>query len=515
MSQNELNSKEKVNVIPAKRVYDGVEPVYQPTRGSSHLVKALLLILALVVLLAGGGLLIIYLSENPVDVTEVTSERVISESKTDKETIQASKSTVSTEPLKTTNVEELALEKKAAEKKMTDFLIAKKALDTFGGKEWGGNLYVKMTQATQEADALFMNKDYVSASRKYVEALSIVNRLTLQSNDALDRLLEEGRQAMSEGNGKRAVHKFNVALMIDPGNELARLSLDRARKIESVTRLIESGMRNENQGNLPFALTDYREALELDPQSETARIAFNRVKGLIAQDEFQQLMSSGFTALHNKAHEAARVAFLKAKSFKPNSSEVRDALAQVDQAIRLARIETLREKALAAEKLEEWDLALEAYLSVLKIDNAIQFAIQGKAESLERIRIDKNLEFYLEKPAVLESDRHLDNAVLLLEEGLKIEPKGPRMTEQIEKLDRLVKIAKTPVRITLESDNLTEVAVYKVGRLGKFQTRNLDLRPGTYTVVGTRDGYKDVRLTMVVKAGGKNLRVALKCEERI
>jgi hypothetical protein len=76
-------------------------------------------------------------------------------------------------------------------------------------------------------------------------------------------------------------------------------------------------------------------------------------------------------------------------------------------------------------------------------------------------------------------------------------------------------MAKTPVKVTLESDNHTEVAVYKVGRLGRFTSRDLDLRPGTYTVVGTRNGYKDVRQQVVVKPGQSVVRVTVICKERI
>jgi tetratricopeptide (TPR) repeat protein len=398
---------------------------------------------------------------------------------------------------------------------MTDFLRAKKALDGRGGAEWGGDLYAKLLQLNQEADGLFMNKAYGSASQKYSEALSIVNRLAGQVGEALRRVLEEGSLAMAEGDGKQAVNKFNVALMIDPGNEFAARSLERAKNIEAVMRLIESGRGHEQRNDLALALTDYREALRLDPQSKRALTAFNRVKAVIAHDKFQQLMSSGFSALHNEDYEAARIAFFKARSFKPNSTEVQDALAQVDQAIRLVRIETLRGKAFAAEKMEDWDEALGSYQAALEIDNSIQFAVRGKEHAQDRVRIEKHMEFYLEKPSVLESDPHLANALLLWREASKIEQKGPRLAGQLEKLDRLVKIAKTPLRVILESDNLTEVAVYKVGRMGRFYTRDLNLRPGTYTVVGTRDGYKDVRQKMVVKAGEEVLRIILKCEERI
>ena len=480
-----------------------------------YIPKALSLILALVVLLVGGGLFLHYLSKNAVHVASVYDESATPEHGRESITVEGPKVEAKPETVETADPAQLALEKKEAEEKMTAFLSAKNDLDEKGGAEWGGELYARLLQVSQEADAFFMNKDYVSGSNKYGEALGAVNELAGQSEDALRTILDEGRLALAQGDVERAKHKFSVALMIDPGNEFAYGSLQRAKKIEAVMRAMASGKRHEQKGSLAFALADYQKAVGLDPQSKEARTALKRVKGMIAHEQFQQLMSSGFSALHNENYQMARGAFLKAKSFKPNSSEVQDALAQVDQAIRLAQIETLQEKALAAEKAEDWELALESYVAVLKIDNTIQFATQGKARSLERIRIAKHMDFYLEKPGVLESDHHLENAVLLLKAVSKIEPKGPRLTAQTEKLDQRVKMAKTPVRITLESDNFTEVAVYKVGRLGKFHTRDLNLRPGTYTVVGIRNGYRDVRQKIVVKAGEENLRVTVKCEERI
>jgi tetratricopeptide (TPR) repeat protein len=372
-----------------------------------------------------------------------------------------------------------------------------------------------MALSGQEADALFINQEYASASDKYDEALTRAKAVASKSGAAFGRLVEEGRVAMNEGDGKRAQRKFSLALMIDPTNENARRNLERAKKVETVIQLIDSAKRHEKSNNLPFALADYQEALKLDSKSDQARKGFERVKGLIAEEQFKQLMSKGFTALNENEYKVARTAFLKAKSFKPNSHEVQDALAQVDQAIRLARIETLRKKALAAEQAEDWKKALESYLAVIEIDPAIQFAVEGKVLAQERVTLDKRISFYLGKPNALESDRHLQNAILLLQEVNKIEPKGPRLTSKTERLDQLVIMAKKPVRVTLESDNLTEVAVYKVGRLGRFASRDLDLRPGTYTVVGKRDGYKDVRRQIAIRPGQKAVRVTVICREKI
>ena len=515
MSTEESNSREKVDVVLPERVYGRVEHAPPTPRGASHLAKTLLLIAALVLLLAGGGLLLYYLSQNPVQTAGIDKGQPTFYTETEDKTVEVPKADRPPAPQSANDPSKSAREKEDAEEKMTDFLSAKKALEGRGGSEWGGDLYAEMNRLSQEADALFMKRAYASASTKYAEALSAVNRLDDQSNAALHRLLEEGRRALSEGHGEQAVTKFSVALMIDPGNESALDSLQRAKKIDTVMGLIKSGEHHEQQKNLSFALMDYREALALDPQSEKARTAFNRIKTMIAQDQFQELMSSGFLALNHEQYEDARTTFMKAQTFKPDSSEVKDALAKVDQAIRLGRIEALRKEALDAEKSEDWDRALETYLKALKIDGTLQFAIRGKEYSQEMARIEKTMDFYIKKPGMLESDQHLENAILALQEGAKIDPKGPRLTRQIETLDRLVKTAQTPLRITLVSDNLTEVAVYKVGRLGKFLTKELDLRPGTYTVVGTRNGYKDVRKRLVVKPGETDLHLTLVCEERI
>jgi tetratricopeptide (TPR) repeat protein len=226
-------------------------------------------------------------------------------------------------------------------------------------------------------------------------------------------------------------------------------------------------------------------------------------------------MSEGLTALHQNDYQLARKKLLKAKSFRPQSPEAIDALAQVDQAIRVARIQTYRRKAAAAEGTENWQQALDAYLQVLKIDANIQFAARGKERAQARILIDKRINFFLQQPAALESDRQLDNAIALIEEIEKIEPRGPRLEEGFERLVRIVDAARTPVKIMIESDTLTDVVVYKVGKLGRFESRELSLRPGTYTIVGMRDGYQDVRKKIIIKPGQKALRVTIICEAKI
>ena len=57
--------------------------------------------------------------------------------------------------------------------------------------------------------------------------------------------------------------------------------------------------------------------------------------------------------------------------------------------------------------------------------------------------------------------------------------------------------------------------MYKVARLGKFDQRELSLRPGTYTAVGTRNGYRDVRQTFTLSHDETITSVMIACTEPI
>jgi hypothetical protein len=86
---------------------------------------------------------------------------------------------------------------------------------------------------------------------------------------------------------------------------------------------------------------------------------------------------------------------------------------------------------------------------------------------------------------------------------------------QVAELDALISAAETPVRIALTSDNATEVTVYRVGSLGVFERKDLELLPGRYTVVGSRAGFRDVRREITLLPGSPPATVVIRCEEPI
>jgi tetratricopeptide (TPR) repeat protein len=413
------------------------------------------------------------------------------------------------------NPAQLQYEKTEAEQKLAEYLAAKGKLDQIAVFEWGGDTYLAMIDRARQADDRYKEKKYDPASELYSQASKLAIELTGRADAARQRLITEGNQALDNGDGGLARRNFSLALKITPADAAAQQGLKRAETIETVMQLMDSGRQHEANKAWSLARSDYKKALEIDSAFDPARRSLDRVNTLIKAEQFQQLLSDGLAAFHRSEYKLARSRLMKANSLKPGSREVTDALLQVDQAIRLSGIDKLHRTAQAAERAEDWQRALKSYQAVLDIDKNLQFAVRGRERSQEQIRLNRRILFFLTNPQALESDSQLNNAVLLLAEAKEISPQGPMLTTTIKKLEQLVDDARTPVKIAIESDNLTRVAVHRVGKLGRFSIHELDLRPGTYTVVGTRDGYQDVRQKIVVKPGQQSLRITVKCKVKI
>ena len=231
--------------------------------------------------------------------------------------------------------------------------------------------------------------------------------------------------------------------------------------------------------------------------------------------EYVEAMSMGLAALENRQWQVAQDAFARASRLRPDAPEVADGLARARAGQRRELVADSLRRARVFEQEEAWRDAEKMYSSVLAIDPESAPALGGRTRTQTRADLDEKLEFHLASPGRLSTDSVFDDATSSLEEALETVPSGPRLERQIWRLEALLKLASTPVAVVLESDASTEVLVYRVGRLGTFTRRELSLKPGTYTVVGSRSGYRDVRLQLVVVPGSRPETLVVRCTESL
>ena len=231
--------------------------------------------------------------------------------------------------------------------------------------------------------------------------------------------------------------------------------------------------------------------------------------------EFKEQMSNGLNALRQQSYAEARRAFQMALTTRPGSVEAREGLATAEQQLRLTAIEEHGKRAQSFVNEEQWAKAEAEFSSVLALDPTIRFAIEGQRQATERAELDKRLRYQIANPGRFSSRAVLGEARDLVDLAKEVQPEGPVLRQQTKQLEHLVQIASTTVQVQLVSDNVTDVVLYRVGPLGRFQQRHLELRPGSYTAVGSREGYRDVRQIFNVTAGGKMDPIIVRCEEKI
>lgn len=380
---------------------------------------------------------------------------------------------------------------------------------------WGSPELQQIEQALAAGDEHVAARAYVQAVERFTTVPPLLDTLEARAAEVLKAQLTAGAQALQEGRSADARMAYELATKLDPNNAAAAQGLQRAGTLDEVLRLLAQAQDLEKQGRPRDALETYRKALALDAQAPRATEAIARLEAQFANDAFATAMARGFSALAQGDHAAARSAFDAAAKIRPNAPEVAQALRQIEQEQRTGIIGTKLRAAQVLEEQEQWAEALKEYGAVLELDATVAAAKEGSARVAPRAKLNEQLELYLTQPERLFSQPVREAARQTLARAQAVRNPGPVLQRQIATLSEWLARADAPIAVSLQSDNQTEVTIYRVGSLGTFEQRSVELAPGTYTVVGTRPGYRDVRRQITVAPGAPLEPIVIRCEDRI
>jgi eukaryotic-like serine/threonine-protein kinase len=430
-----------------------------------------------------------------------------------------SPSAASTAPAATTrpeqSLEELAELKRRAEELRAPLLERVTQLEQTDAARWGTDGLAAAKARLMAGDASMDAREFAAAIEHFEAVASGLAALERQRTDVLKQLLAEAADAFDAGRSADATARFAAALRIDAANATARMGLARAKVLDEVLRETALGARAEQQGEAGNAAAAYQRALALDPAARTAREGLARLQARAAGDAFAAAMAEAQAAIARQDYAAARTALQRAGSLRPGAAEVAAGLQQVQLANETRQLAQVLERARAAEREERWSDAVAAYREALKTDSTLREAQEGVERSEPRAMLGAQLQAYIDRPERLFSPQGRDAARSALAQAASAGAAGPRLEGQVARVTDLLRQAETPVRVALASDNVTDVQVYRVGKLGLFERRDLELMPGRYTVVGTRQGYRDVRKEINLLPGAAPPTVMIRCEEPI
>ena len=398
---------------------------------------------------------------------------------------------------------------------MQDYLQLRAKLELEQVSRWGEPDWSQAATTAATGSRQMAQRQYPEATASYTQARQRLEQLAAGREGRLSAALAAAEQALASGATATATGQFQQALLIEPQHEAATRGLARAAVREEVLQAMASGEQAEASNDPAMALLAYQQAVSLDADFQPAIQAIKRLEDQLAATAFDVAMSEALMALDAGRLNDAGKALAKAEKLQPDAIAVSDARQRLAQARLQAQLSRLRRKAALQVAAENWQAAFDLFTRALTLDGSAGFAQDGKTQASQRLKLHAQFDHYLDKPERVYSPEPLANAGILLTSASAAPADEPLLARKIAALQTLVSQASTPIQVQLRSDGETEVAIYHVGKLGRFVQHQLQLLPGNYTVIGSRQGYRDVRKSMKVSPGSASVSQLIICEEQI
>ena len=402
-----------------------------------------------------------------------------------------------------------------AEQALQGFLRLQAQPDLDNADIWATDSWQEAVVTAARGDDEFGTGDFITALDSYKEATARLRTILDERDQTLQQSLESGWQFLEDNAVEAATAAFERVLAMDASHQQAGLGLERSVVREQILELLVTAKQAEISDSLPLAADAYTLALQLDPLYLPAQAGLDAVQTELQSRAFQESLGRALQGIEQGRFADAERALTKAAGIYPKDPAIGDARNRLVGARRQARLTALRGEAEQFETRENWLAANKNYARALKIDPQAAFARNGNQRSQKKIQLHKQLDHYLADVTRLYSDDPLNNARTLLA-AHKFPPESePLLAEKLQQLQSAVNLAVIPIDLLITSDSLTEVTIYRIGRLGIFAQKKLSLRPGTYTVKGSRQGYRDVLKTIDLQPGSSDQSLDIRTEEQI
>jgi tetratricopeptide (TPR) repeat protein len=391
-----------------------------------------------------------------------------------------------------------------------DKLVARAAAD------WGGDAFERARTGVDSADRRFADGEYDVALGELKRVVPDLAATEAAAAGVLRTALAAGNSALEQGTSAEAERQFALALKLQPDHPQAKRGLERARNLDEVRRLLADAARLEDEGKSGDAAAAYRKALALDRDSAVASQGLARLASAESNAAFGRRDVGG-----PGGARAARLQRRRRRRFSvPTVSVPAPPRRRTGwRRLRVRRATRASQRTWPrGSKLRARSAGRRRSRPTAGRSQSIATCSPGRTgvERTEpRAALEAQLNGFATRPERLFSTDVRAAARSTLGRARTIEPAGPVLRRQIETVNALVTAAEVPVAVALTSDNQTDVTIYRIGRIGLFEHKDMELLPGRYTIVGTRSGFRDVRRELMVLPGQMPPPVAIRCEEPI
>ena len=228
------------------------------------------------------------------------------------------------------------------------------------------------------------------------------------------------------------------------------------------------------------------------------------------QSTFNRLMTRIHQAIDQERWEEAEHLLNETLKLNPNSDAAQELVDLVATQLELRHQRELAGNFASAMQREEWIEATEIAVNMRTQDSALLEQIQRAKTLIESEQLADRLVANperLSRPSVQTEVSRLRNLIA------DVDP-GQRVGDKLARLNEMSRRWTTPVKISLSSDGYTTVILRPGKSLGRFRTQTVQLMPGAYELIGRRDGFREVRRSLLLNPNSETSTVEIKASER-
>ncbi len=367
-----------------------------------------------------------------------------------------------------------------------------------------------------KAEAAFFDVDYPEAIRLIEQALGEVEFIFQQEEDFYNINLKIAISAFEGEDVEGAQDAITLALALRPHSKEAEFWQQQIIQLPELIAARQAAIAARSEGRLQDEIDALYRVLKIKPSDEQIKTRIEAANRELQDRRFQRAIGEVRQALSSEDVEKARNALTKAQRFKPSHPEIVRLKQSIEELVRDLEVAKLIQAAANSAIQDDWITVQQNLELALKLNPQLIDAIEGRDLAKSIIDAQSKFDDYLARSHRLSSKNIVDVVRTELEEAQVLLKYSPRLRAAVSELEvDVIKWQKeVPVRVI--SDGKTHIIVRRVGIIGAVRDREIMLKPGTYRFEGSRRGYRNKLVEVIVTPHADEVNeVTVICDERV
>ena len=380
---------------------------------------------------------------------------------------------------------------------------------------WNSARQREVLDKRDQAVSEFTKGDYGTAVSSLEDASALARNELMKRDSAFDAALADANSAYEADDYETASLKIAEALRLKPQSLEAREAEKAIEGLPPLLALIEKAGVARTENNLEAEKTHLEAALALDPSRQQLSARLKAVSSELRERAFSRHIDQGMAALDRKDLASAYKSLENARAIFKGRPEAKLLSAQAAVLARKLEFERLMTQARNASQSDDWRAAGAFYRQAGDLFPGNAEAVNGAALSAQITSLTTQLSKHIQAPQRLASGNVAQLARGLVAEARPLSDYSSSLKVKAEKLSALLDAYAVKVQVRVVSDGETSISVRGVGRVGKTESKTIELRPGRHTFEGIRQGYRAKLIEVQIPPGAENFVVEIYCDERI